>query len=216
MRIVRSLAAALLLSALAAPAAFAQTQGDVAGSFDVHLRGLFVSPEASIHGEAGGTKLPITGASISDSFVPEVDGTYYVTNNIGVELIAATTQHSAHVTLGGTTKADLGSVWLLPPTLTAKYVFDSTGPIRPYVGAGVNYTLFYSPRSGLLPDMKYGNSWGTALQAGVDVPVQGPYFLNLDVKQLFLNDSVKAVGGVVKAHAVINPLIVGFGVGIRL
>lgn len=215
MRTVRCLAAALLASVLAVPAAFAQTDTGVAGSLDVHLRGLVVLPQASIHGEAAGTKLPITDLSISNSFVPEVDGTYYVTDHIGVELIVATTQHSPHVTLGST-KTDLGSVWLLPPTLTAKYSFDPNGAIRPYVGAGVNYTLFYSARSGALPDMKYGNSWGTALQAGVDVPVSGPYFLNLDVKQVFLNDSVKAVGGVVKAHAIINPLIVGFGIGIRL
>jgi outer membrane protein len=215
MRTVRLLAAALLASALAAPAAMAQTDTDVAGHFDFHLRGVFVSPEASIHAEEGGTKLPLTGSSISDSFVPEVDATYYVTNHIGVEVIAATTQHSPNVTLGGS-KLDLGSVWLLPPTVTAKYSFDPNGAIRPYIGAGVNYTLFYDPKSGALPDTKYGNSWGTALQAGVDVPVSGPYFLNLDVKQLFLNDSVKAVGGVVRAHAIINPLLVGVGVGIRL
>lgn len=219
MRSLSVFAAALLAAALSAPAAMAQTDAsdvtDVAGHFDIHLRGVYVDPEASIHGEAGGAKLPITSSSISDSYVPEVDVTYYLTNHIGAELIAATTQHSPHVTIGGT-NADLGSVWLLPPTLTLKYSFDPDGAIRPYLGAGVNYTAFYSPRSGALADTKYGDAWGTALQAGVDVPVSGPFFVNLDVKQVFLNDSVKAVGGLVRAHAVINPLLFGAGVGIRL
>ena len=111
---------------------------------------------------------------------------------------------------------DLGSVWLLPPTLTAKYYFDAAGAIRPYLGAGVNYTAFYSPHSEAVPGMRYGDSWGTALQAGVDVPIgDGPYFLNLDVKQIFLTDNVKAAGGTVHALAVINPLLFGVGFGVR-
>jgi len=212
--------AGLLLGAVSLTPALAQTDNrsdtGVAGHFDIHLRGVLVAPEASVKGEAGGTKLPITSSSITNSYVPEIDATYYITDHIGVEAIAATTQHSPHVTLGGTTHADLGSVWLLPPTVTLKYSFDPTGWIRPYIGAGVNYTLFYSPRSGALPDMRYGNSWGTALQAGVDIPVADPYFFNLDVKQVFLNDSVKAEGGLVRAHAIINPLLFGVGFGVRL
>lgn len=215
MRTVRTLAAALLASACIAPAALADDLG-VAGHFDVHLRGVVVSPEASIKAEEGGVKLPLSNTTISDSLVPEIDATYYVTDHVGVELIAATTQHSPHATLG-TTKLDLGRVWLLPPTLTVKYSFDPTGQlIRPYVGAGVNYTMFYSPHDGALPDMKYGNSAGFALQAGADVPLgSSPYFLNVDVKKIFLVDSVKAVGGVVRAQAVINPWLIGFGVGMR-
>lgn len=213
MRIIRTIAAALLLTAVGAPVAFADDT-DAAGHIDFDLRGVLVAPEASIKVAEHGTALPGSG-SITDSFVPEVDATYFITNHFGVEVIAATTQHSVHFTTGSS-RLDLGSVWLLPPTVTAKYYFDSIGSVRPYLGAGVNYTLFYSPRSGAVPDMKYGNNWGTALQAGADVPIgNGPYFLNVDVKQLFLNDSVKAEGGIVRAHAVINPLLFGIGVGIR-
>ncbi len=201
----RILAAALLASALAAPAAMAD-DGDVAGHIDVHIRGVYVAPEATIH-----SSVLSPGGSITDSYIPEIDATYFLTDHIGVEAIAGTTNNSVHYH-----GLDLGSVWLLPPTVTVKYYYDADGPIRPYVGAGVNYTLFYSPRSGALPDMKYGSNWGTALQAGVDIPVgDGPFFLNLDVKQIFLTDNAKAVGGAVHALAVINPLLFGVGVGVR-
>lgn len=213
MRVIRTIAAALLLTAVCAPVAFAD-DSDAAGHIDFDLRGVLVAPEASIKVAEHGMALPGSG-SITDSYIPEVDATYFVTNHFGVEIIAGTTQHSVHFITDGS-RLDLGSVWLLPPTVTAKYYFDSIGSVRPYVGAGVNYTLSYSPRSGAVPGMRYGNNWGTALQAGADVPIgNGPYFLNVDVKQLFLTDSVKADGGIVRAHAVINPLLFGVGVGVR-
>ena len=108
-------------------------------------------------------------------------------------------------------------MWLLPPTVTAQYHFDPNGAIRPYVGAGVNYTWFYSPRSGAVPGMKYTSGFGGAIQAGVDVPLgDGPCFVNFDVKQLLLNTGIKAAGGLVRAHANLNPTLIGAGIGIRL
>ena len=86
---------------------------------------------------------------------------------------------------------------------------------RPYVGAGINYTIFYSPRSPL-PDVSYENNFGWALQAGVDVPMgDGPYFLNFDVKKIFLTTEMKADGGIIQAHAALNPWLIGAGVGVR-
>jgi len=204
---------------MAAPLAVAQTDPGAAGSLDVHLRAVVVAPEATdLKVTAGGAPLTVTSSSITTSVIPEIDATYFLTNHIGVEVIAGTTQHSIHASIAQVAdgaKLNLGSVWLLPPTVTAKYYFDSTGAFRPYVGAGVNYTLFYSPHSEAVPGMHYGNDWGTALQAGVDIPVMAGYFVNVDAKQLFLNDGVKADGGAIRAHANINPLLIGFGVGYR-
>ena len=91
---------------------------------------------------------------ISSAFVPELDFTYFFTKNIAAELILATTKHDVNTTasnisaVGGPTSADvdLGSVWLLPPTLTLQYHFNTEQGIRPYVGAGVNYTIFYGEK----------------------------------------------------------------------
>jgi outer membrane protein len=214
MQFVRVLAAALLLGAACSAPALAENSdvSGVAGHFQFRFRGVAVIPEASGKVTAGGVAIP-GSLSISDSVIPEVDATYFVTDHVAVEAIAGTTQHSPHFSTVG----DLGSIWLLPPTVTAQYHFNPNGWIRPYLGAGVNYTLFYSPRSGAVPGMKYENSWGAALQAGADIPLgDGPLFLNVDVKQLLLNTGVKAAGGLVRAHANLNPLLVGVGIGIRL
>jgi outer membrane protein len=210
---ISRIAAAAVLFTLASTAALAQADSsDLAGHFQVRLRGLAVLPDASATVKVGGVN--IGGSThVTKSFVPEVDGTYFVTDHIGIEVIAATTQHAVHNSVAG----PVGSVWLLPPTATVQYHFDPNGAIRPYVGAGVNYTFFYSAHgNGAITDLSFKNNWGWALQAGVDVPVgDGPYFLNLDVKKLFLSTDLKANGGLVRASADLDPWIVGAGVGIR-
>jgi outer membrane protein len=197
--------AAAALGAAVVPAGAAQ------GDWQVRLRALGVMPDAS--GTVTVAGVPLAGSlSATDSLVPEIDFTYFFADHWAAELIAATTQHSVHQTTAG----DIGSVWLLPPTLTVQYHFNPEGTFRPYVGAGVNYTFFYSPRSPL-PGISYGDSFGWALQAGVDVPIgANGYFLNADVKKLFLSTDVSALGGLVRAKGVdLNPWIIGLGVGYR-
>jgi outer membrane protein len=206
-------AAAFVLAASSAQAQAApQTADDgVAGHFQLRLRGVAVLPDATATIKVGG--VDIGGRTeVTDSFIPEIDGTYFVTDHVGLELIAGTTQHSVHSSVAG----NVGSVWLLPPTLTVQYHFDPASTVwRPYVGAGVNYTFFYSPRS-TLPNLHFSDGFGWALQAGADVPVgNGPYFLNLDVKKIFLDTHARALSGVVRADATLDPWLIGAGVGIR-
>jgi outer membrane protein len=200
----------LAIAALALPAMADDQTGGPAGHFQARLRGVGVVPDPSATITIAGANIGGT-TKVTDSFVPEADLTYFITDNIGVEAIAAITKHTASNSVAGR----IASVWLLPPTITAQYHFDPSGPFRPYVGAGVNYTFFYDAKSPL-PNIQFKNSFGWALQAGMDIPVgDGPYFLNLDVKKLFLNTSIRAMGGAVRASASLDPWIVGAGVGIR-
>ncbi|OUS00741.1 OmpW family protein [Flavobacteriales bacterium 33_180_T64] len=148
---------------------------------------------------------------ISTTFVPEVDFTYFFNKHLAAELILATTKHDVEIENG----ADLGNVWLLPPTLNFQYHFY-VNDFKPYVGAGLNYTIFYGEDAGDLEDIDYDSSIGFSLQTGVDYSLNDKWFLNLDVKKLFLktdvtinNDSSN------KAEVEINPLIIGFGVGLK-
>lgn len=57
-----------------------------------------------------------------------------------------------------------------PPTVSLQYHFNPNGNLRPYVGAGVNYTLFFSAKTrGALADSKLelDPSFGLAAQAGL-------------------------------------------------
>lgn len=201
---------AILMMAGAAHAQDTLSAAPVAGQFQLRLRGLGVLPDASARISVAGTNIGgVTRAT--DSFVPEADLTYFITDKIAVEAIAAVTKHTVSNSIAGR----VSSVWLLPPTVTAQYHFDPVGFVHPYVGAGVNYTFFYDPKSALAP-IGFKNSFGWALQAGADVPVgDGPYFLNFDVKKVFMGTSVRAAGGTVQASARLNPWLIGAGVGVR-
>ena len=210
-------ALALAAGTASAIAAESADDGFTAGSVLVRVRGLAVLPDL------GSTVTPIGGAiHVTDAYVPEIDFSYFFTPNIAAELIAATTRHSVSDTnitaLGGANSA-LGTVYLLPPTLTLQWHFFPNGAVNPYIGGGVNYTIFYNATNGSQHNgISYDNNFGGALQAGVDIPISGRWYLNADVKKIFLSttarvNALKAVPTTAKVD--IDPLLVGVGIGYR-
>lgn len=201
----------LFLGTLAGEAALAQ-DGKAAGTFMLRGRAIAVVPDES------STVTVIRGSvDASNAVVPEVDLSYFLTDNIAFELIAATTPHKMKdkgSTLGD---VDLGTVWLLPPTLTAQYHFMPKSQISPYVGAGVNYTFFYNADAPgtTVKSISYDNNFGWALQAGVDYNIAGRWFLNADVKKLFLSTKAKINGGAIVGDVDLDPWIFGLGLGYR-
>lgn len=206
--------ALVAISALTPMAASAKEAGDVL----VRLRGIYVTPDESSTLSVGGATVP-GEASVEDQFVPELDFTYFFTDNIAAELILATTPHDVDAVgspLGAS--VDLGDVWLLPPTLTLQYHLNPKGQVSPYVGAGVNYTIFYSEDPGAAQGIDYEDSFGWALQAGVDVGLTGNWFFNVDVKKVWLNTEATVrvnATTTVRADVDIDPWIIGAGIGYR-
>ncbi|ETI60244.1 membrane protein [Sphingobium sp. C100] len=212
------LGTAALAAALATPAQ--AKQGDLL----IRLRGIVVAPN-----EKSGSVLPAfpgEKVSVDNGVAPEIDFTYMATDHVGFELIAATTKHSASGRTGTTGSiGKLASTWVLPPTLTAQYHFLPDAKIRPYVGAGVNYTLFYneSASSGLegavgATKVHMSDSFGWAAQAGVDIDLTDKLFLNLDVKYIDIDTTARlstTAAGVQKVRINLDPLVVGVGVGVR-
>ena len=187
--------------------------GKKAGDIMIRLRGLMIMPRdhADIDPIGGNTH-------ISNAYVPEVDISYFITDYIALELIAATSKHdvSAHGTAAG--NVDLGSVWLLPPTLTLQYHPLPKSRISPYIGGGINYTIFYNvdnPNHGPVQDVDYKNSLGYAVQAGVDIRVVDNWYFNADVKHLWLNNKVSINNGAIKAKVDVDPWIFGVGLGYK-
>ena len=173
----------------------------LADNWMMRVRAIDISPDVS-------TSPTLAGLDVSDEWVPEVDFTYFVTPNIGVELILGTARHE--VTLGN---QSLGKLNHLPPTLTLQYHFQPTPSIKPYVGAGVNYTRFYNVD--LAPGLSIdNNSFGGALQAGVDIAVTKNGYINLDVKKIWIDTDVKANGAKLTTLD-IDPVVWGIGYGFR-
>ncbi len=142
----------------------------------------------------------------------ELDFSYFLTGNVALELILATKQHD--ITSAG---AQIGEVSLLPPTLTLQYHFaPDSASFRPYVGAGVNYTRFYDINLLAGAATVNNSSWGGALQIGADFPINKTFFLNIDVKKIWIDTDVKLTAtGATVANFDINPVIVGVGVGMK-
>jgi outer membrane protein len=176
------------------------------GDWVLRARAIDVIPD-----ESASVTVVGEGVDLTNTIVPELDLSYYLTDNIALELIAATSNHNVHATAGN---LDLGDVWALPPTLTAQYHFINDTGINPYVGAGINYTHFYNDQAGTaINTIKYSDSVGPALQAGVDYKIDDKYSLNLDVKKIWMNSDVEINGGAINADVDINPWVVGVGVG---
>ena len=198
-----ALAAAVLASAVSATAA----PDYEAGTVLLRLRAVEIVPDVSSTVSIGGK------VSITDTTIAEADITYFLSQHWALELIAGSDKHAIYY--NGTTK--LANVWLLPPTLTLQYHFDQIGPFKPYIGAGPNYTVFYNRSTGPLGKLRTTDNWGFALQLGTDIPLteDGSYFLNFDVKRLWLSTHASFSASPVTASVNINPWLIGTGVGIR-
>ena len=123
--------------------------------------------------------------------IPEVDVTYFFNKNIAAELVLSYPQR-VEVKAG---QSSLGTVTALPPTLLAQYHFTQFGPLKPYVGAGINYTRFGSRElstAGTFSVEK--SSVGYAAQIGADYMLTKNWGINLDVKYILIKTDVLSAG----------------------
>jgi outer membrane protein len=196
-----------------------------AGDTFIRVRGIMVAPNEDSTGIT--PAFPTEEVSVNNSVMPEVDITHMVTDNVGLELIAATTKHSVSGktgTTGGIGK--LASTWVLPPTLTLQYHFAPEAKVRPYVGAGVNWTLFYSEKAsnGLETavgptNVKLDSSFGWAAQAGMDIQLNERMFLNFDVKYIDIDTDARlrtTAAGSQRVGVSLDPFVFGVGLGFKL
>ncbi|SAL60122.1 OmpW/AlkL family protein [Caballeronia telluris] len=177
-----------------------------AGDVLVRLRSISILPSVRTS-----DTLSALNVGVNNATVPELDFTYMVTDGIGVELILGTSRHQVTSNLGG-----LGGVGVLPPTLLLQYHFNHAGTVRPYVGAGLNYTLFYNNglHAGGQSVSVNNHSFGPALQAGIDVDVTKNVFLNADIKKIWMKTDA-SLGGTPLGTLHIDPLVLGVGVGMK-
>jgi len=212
----KSLIAVATLAALAAPQ-FAAAQDS--GNWIVRVRATHLDSantnDATLKGTLAAVVAPGTVASINNKWLPELDISYFFTPNVAAELILTYPQ-SQDLSLSGVGK--IGSFKHLPPTLTAQYHFTDLGALRPYVGAGVNYTdisnVKWDPAVAALALNLKRNSYGLAAQVGADYALGGGWLLNVDVKKVQIKTDVLSGGAKVGTFKV-DPLLVSLGVGMR-
>ena len=140
--------------------------------------------------------------------------TYMATDNIGIELLAAT-PFSHEVSTAGLGK--VAEVSHLPPTLVAQYYFGSAeSRLRPYLGMGLNYTIFFDEKGkGALAgtDVSLDNSWGLAVQGGVDYSIDDSLVLNAALWWIDIDTEAQTEVGSFDTQ--IDPLVFMLSVGYR-
>lgn len=198
------------------------------GDILVRLRTIDVNPldgSDRVPAVAGDPRL-----GVSNEYTAELDFTYMWTDNIGAELILGTTKNvlTGEGTLGGL--LNVGHTRLIPPTLTVQYhFFDKETTVRPYLGAGINYTIFYDENLNENINNALGggtkaeldNTFGYALQGGVDIELFPGWYLNMDVKYVQIEPELTLTTTSSTTQAVttrvmdvdINPVIFGVGLG---
>ena len=175
--------------------------------FQIRVRGVSLVPDddsfVNIGGETDVEESPV---------MPEVDLTYFITDKIALEAIAATTPHEVYY--NGNT--NLGDVWALPPTVTLQYHPRKGHDFSPYVGAGVNYSYFYGEDSGTgFTDLEIDGGFGFALQAGMDYWLSDHWGVNFDVKKIYLDIDASLNNNTITSDIDLDPWVIGSGISYR-
>ncbi|MBL0709916.1 MAG: outer membrane beta-barrel protein [Colwellia sp.] len=232
----KSLLTLALLSTLST-AAFANQAGDIL------IRGglTMVDPDGNKASLLDDLYTKGASLSVDDNTQLGLNFVYFFDSNWAIELLAAT-PFSHDVNLNDPTGAlanalnpnpldpldldgaDLGNVKQLPPTLSALYYFDTESKLKPYVGVGINYTVFFdekfnaAPKSLGLSNLKLDGSFGYAVQFGADYELDDNWSLNASIRYIDINtDATFDVGNdsIGKASIDIDPMVYSIMVGYK-
>jgi len=187
------LLSATAVLALGASGAAAQQAGDITLGLGLG----YVNPKDD-NGDVAGGKL-----TIDDDTQITLTVEYFITDNLGIELLAAT-PFTHDINLDG---AKIGEVEHLPPTLTLNYHFQNASDVTPFIGAGVNYTTALDVDSPL-GDLDLDDSWGLALHAGLDYRLSERGQIRADVRWMDIDMDAKLNGADI-GTAEVDPLVVG-------
>ncbi len=151
---------------------------------------------------------------VDDGFALGFNFTYYTTPNWAIEVLAATPfKHDVKLITG----EKVAEVTHLPPTVTMQYHFETANAFNPYVGLGLNYTLFFDESTeGLLSgtDLELDGSFGLAAQVGFDIDLDNDWLLNLDVRYIDIESDAK-LDGVALTSVDVSPWVIGATIGKR-
>ncbi|PUA41848.1 outer membrane protein OmpW [Pseudomonas protegens] len=226
------LSASLIALAIAAPIANAHEAGDIL----VRAGAITVNPKADSgsvkvdRGPAEGTNLGGKATMSSDTQLG-LNFAYMLTNNVGIELLAATPfEHDVKLkdTSLAAANGKLGTLKHLPPTLSVVYYpLDSKSVFQPYVGAGINYTWIYDEHVGSranaagFDNFRAKNSWGLAWQVGADYMLTDKLMLNAQVRYIDINTTAYvdnnsvAPGTRAKVNVDVDPMVYMVGLGYK-
>ena len=161
---------------------------------------------------------PDTIVEVDDCTSLTLRGTYMFSPNWGFDVLASW-PFNHDIKLGGVKIAETDH---LPPTFSMQYHFLPDGTIQPYVGAGLNYTTFFSEEvtqaaiDNEITGISLDDSFGLALQIGADWTFGNRWLLNFDLRWIDIESDLEATiaGAAVDAGTVkIDPWVYSINIG---
>lgn len=212
--------------ALASGSALAYEKGDMI----LRVGAAMVAPdEDSSVLNAGGNDVPGTSVTVDDETQLGLTGVYMLSNNIGVEVVAAT-PFTHMVSAKGVAGVDeVAEVKHLPPTVALQYFpMSSDSAFQPYVGLGLNYTLFFDEEATSAfkaatgdsdIDVDLDDSIGFAFQLGCDYGISDNLVLNAAIWKIDIDTSATiktdSPFGTINVDVDIDPMVYMLGVGYK-
>jgi outer membrane protein len=201
------------------------------GDWIVRVGAVTVAPNESSDNIVLPTSPPtvLEGVSVSDDTQLGLIGAYMFSDTFGIELLAATPfEHD--ICIKGTS-IDAGSTEQLPPTLSLQwYPRGGQDGWQPYLGMGVNYTIFFDEEvdpdlenalgtiiGASTVDLELDDSIGLSAQAGMDFPITENFSINLGVWYIDLSTTakIKTDVGNVKFDVDVDPWVYNVGIAYR-
>lgn len=198
-----------------------------AGDFIVRAGAAMVDPNENSGTISPAAISPAGEVGIDDDIQLGLTGTYMFTDNIGLELLAAT-PFTHTISLEGDL-AGLGSLATakhLPPTISLQYFFNNDSNFTPYIGAGVNYTMMLETEITSNGEAVLGSlgitdtsidaddSVGLSLQAGLDMALTDNIILGAAVWYMDIETEIE-VANAVKVDLDIDPWVYMVSVGYK-
>ncbi len=198
------------------------TFANQAGDFMIRGGLTNVNPDSSkaavvVDGADSGLK-----ASVEDNTQLGLNFVYFYSDNWAVELLAATPFKHDITLYSDAGESKLADTYQLPPTLSALYYFDTNSAVKPYVGVGLNYTIFFDDsftktyKNAGFSDLDLSGSFGYALQVGADYQLDKHWSLNTSVRYIDIStDADFKVGGSTKGTVTVDvdPIVFSLMVG---
>jgi outer membrane protein len=226
----------LTLAVLSSLSITAMAADYTAGDFVVRGGATMVNPDSDKSGvyvEALGGNTPLS-VSVDDNTQLGLNFVYFYDNNWAIEVLAATpfthdiTIYDPQSISGGLFGANvdgatLAEVTQLPPTISALYYFDNASSVKPYVGVGVNYTIFFDEDFKSIPenlgfnDLELDGSFGFSLQVGADYLINDKWHINASARYIDINtDATFKIGDIKGSASVdVDPMVYSIMLGYK-
>jgi outer membrane protein len=219
---MRKYVLAAALAALSLPgSAIAHEAGEVFLRLGVSYADPY-SSSSRVNGRRG------TGIEVDSSTAAGLTATYMVLPRFGLEAsISSPFSHKLSYEVGRSHSYDLGKFSRLSPAFTAQYFFlNPKSRFQPYIGLGLNYTMYYNEEVSReakknygASDLKMRNSVGFVSQIGMDFRITDRVFVNTSIWWMGATSKVewREAGGSyrLKSDVDVDPWVYSLGVGFR-